>query len=290
MNIFTGIIHKLYFLIKLSRINTPTGIFLLFLPCCFGYGLTQPEFKAYGNLWVFFLGSVLMRSFGCIINDIIDRDIDKYVDRTKNRPIASGKVTIIDATIFACIILSFSLIVVLQLSYFAIFLSVFALIPVFIYPFMKRITYYPQLFLGITYNSGVLVAYANNTNTLTLASITMYMSCIFWTLGYDTIYAFMDMSDDEKIKVKSLALMLRDKSYKIWILGFYTTFISLFLVTMFLENIKLSMSKLLLIVLAATILIWQVVTLNIASQNNCFYRFKSNVLVGTLLYFALTIY
>ncbi|KJV56447.1 4-hydroxybenzoate polyprenyl transferase [Orientia chuto str. Dubai] len=287
MNIFLRIIYQFDLLIKLSRLNNPIGIFLLFFPCCFGMGLASSKDK-YDSLLIFLLGSILMRSFGCIVNDILDKDIDCYVARTKLRPLANNQITITNAVICLIIIAIFALILLIQLSYLAILLAVLASVLIFIYPLMKRITYYPQVILGITFNLGVLVAYTNITNNLTLASIVMYVSCIFWSIGYDTIYAFADVEDDEKINVKSLALLLKNNKYMLWILtSLYLAFISLFIKSILLAGFKLSTLTLLSITIATALLIWQVKTLNITQPLNCLTRFQSNSIVGLLLFMSM---
>ncbi|CAM79340.1 UbiA family prenyltransferase [Orientia tsutsugamushi] len=288
MTTFLRIIYQFNLLIKLSRLNNPVGIFLLFFPCCFGIGLVSLEQVKYNSLVILFLGSILMRSFGCIVNDIVDKDIDCRVARTKLRPLANNQITVTNAIIYLMVISMVALMLLMQLSNLAIFLAILASTLIFIYPFMKRITYYPQVVLGIIFNSGALISYANVTNNLTIASVVMYIGCIFWTIGYDTIYAFADAADDEKIKVKSLALVLKNNKYKLWILAsLYLTFISMFVESILLSAFKLSIFAVLFIVAATALLMWQIVTLDVTQPLNCLTRFKANTIVGLLLFIAM---
>lgn len=288
MTTFLRIIYQFNLLIKLSRLNNPVGIFLLFFPCCFGMGLVSLEQAKYNSLVIFLLGSILMRSFGCIVNDIVDKDIDCRVARTKLRPLANNQITVTNAIIYLMVISMVALMLLMQLSNLAIFLAILASTLIFIYPFMKRITYYPQVVLGIIFNSGALISYANVTNNLTIASVVMYIGCIFWTIGYDTIYAFADAADDEKIKVKSLALVLKNNKYKLWILAsLYLTFISMFVESILLAEFKLSIFAVLFIVAATALLMWQITTLDVTQPLNCLTRFKANTIVGLLLFIAM---
>ncbi|KJV55886.1 4-hydroxybenzoate octaprenyltransferase [Orientia tsutsugamushi] len=288
MTTFLRIIYQFNLLIKLSRLNNPVGIFLLFFPCCFGMGLVPLEQVKYNSLVIFFIGSILMRSFGCIVNDIVDKDIDCRVARTKLRPLANNQIAVTSAVIYLIVISMAALMLLMQLSDLAIILAILASTLIFIYPFMKRLTYYPQVILGITFNSGALISYANVTNNLTIASVVMYIGCIFWTIGYDTIYAFADAADDEKIKVKSLALVLKNNKYKLWILAsLYLIFISMFVESILLSAFKLSIFAVLFIVAATCLLMWQIATLDVTQPLNCLTRFKANTIVGLLLFIAM---
>ena len=184
--------EQLQTFIQLTRLNKPIGFFLLFWPCAWGLTLgyyfnnTSKLYLKY--IILFFLGSILMRSAGCIFNDIVDKDLDKKVKRTKNRPIASGKITILNAFIYAVILCLVALFILLQFNWLTIILGMTSMLLAFSYPFMKRITYWPQLFLGLTFNWGIIMGWTSITNKVSTPAIILYIAAIFWTLAYDTIY------------------------------------------------------------------------------------------------------
>jgi 4-hydroxybenzoate polyprenyltransferase len=198
--------------IELTRIKRPTGIILLFLPCLFGvfYAVKGLEFVNFAwILWIsalFLIGSIIMRGAGCVINDIMDRKFDKKVARTKNRMIASGKISVLKALILASAFLVLGFIILLQFNEKVIISGFLALFLVFLYPLMKRITFFPQIFLGITFNYGILMGFLAVNFSLSLNVFLLYFACVIWTLIYDTIYAFQDIDDDLKIGVKSSAI------------------------------------------------------------------------------------
>ena len=183
--------------IELTRLNKPTGFMLLFWPCSWGLAYAFYFDQNLKNfllfLMLFFLGSVLMRSAGCIFNDIVDRDLDKKVKRTKDRPIASGKISIELSLFYVVILCLIAFIILLQFNKLTIFLGLASMILAFFYPFMKRITYWPQLFLSLTFNWGIIMAYAAVNNNISVEIVLLYASAIFWTLGYDTIYGTQDI-------------------------------------------------------------------------------------------------
>ena len=198
--------------IELTRLNKPIGFMLLFWPCSWGLAFAytiNPNLKLFFNyLILFFLGSVLMRSAGCIVNDIVDKDFDKKVERTKNRPLASGKINVKHSIIYVLILCLMAFMILLQFNLFTIILGMSSMLLAFSYPFMKRFTYWPQLFLGITFNWGIIMAWVAVNNNINLEVIILYVSAIFWTLGYDTIYGAQDMVDDEIIGIKSASIKL----------------------------------------------------------------------------------
>ena len=179
-------------LIELTRLNKPIGFMLLFWPCIWGltlaydFALSLEIFIFYGAL--FFSGSVLMRSAGCIVNDISDKNFDKLVERTKDRPIASGKISIRLAAIYASILCAVAFLVLINFNKFTILMALISMPLAFTYPLMKRFTYWPQLFLGITFNYGLVLAWISINNDISIIPIIFYFGAIFWTLGYDTIY------------------------------------------------------------------------------------------------------
>ena len=198
----------------LTRLNKPIGFMLLFWPCSWGlafaYDPSQNINLFLYYLTLFFFGSVLMRSAGCIFNDIVDKDIDKKVSRTKNRPIASGKITVKHSFIYVLILCGLAFLVLIQFNFLTIILGMSSMVLAFAYPFMKRITYWPQLFLGITFNWGIIMAWCSINESINLEVLILYLSAIFWTLGYDTIYGAQDMFDDEIIGLKSTAIKFKE--------------------------------------------------------------------------------
>ena len=186
---------------------------LLFWPCSWGLTLAYDFSKSYDlyffYLTLFFLGSVFMRSAGCIVNDIVDKEYDKKVSRTKNRPIASGKVSVILGLCYAIILCLSALLVLINFNKLTIILAFCSMPLAFTYPLMKRFTYWPQLFLGITFNYGLILGWTSIENEINLIPIILYIGAIFWTLGYDTIYGYQDIKDDEIIGLKSTSIKFK---------------------------------------------------------------------------------
>ena len=205
--------EKFQIFIQLTRLNQPTGFLLLFWPCVWGLTLGyyfNSETTLYlKHIVLFFLGSVLMRSAGCIFNDIVDRDFDKKVERTRERPIAAGKISVLESFMYIILICSAALFILLQFNLLTIVLGISSMSLAFTYPFMKRITYWPQLFLGLTFNWGIIMGWTSLTNTISIEPLVLYLSAIFWTLGYDTIYGLQDILDDEIIGIKSTSSNLK---------------------------------------------------------------------------------
>ncbi len=201
--------------IDLTRLKKPIGFMLLFWPCAWGLTLAY-DFKKSLNeyffyLILFFLGSVLMRSAGCIVNDILDKEFDAKVFRTKNRPIASGKVSVTLAIFYAVVLCFLALLVLLNFNIFTIILAFGSMPLAFAYPLMKRFTYWPQLFLGITFNYGLILGWTAIEEQINILPILFYIGAIFWTLGYDTIYGYQDIKDDEIIGLKSTSIKFKGK-------------------------------------------------------------------------------
>ena len=193
--------------IDLTRLNKPIGFMLLFWPCSWGlayaYNLNQDLYTFLYYSLLFFLGSVLMRSAGCIFNDIVDKDLDKKVQRTKLRPIPAGKISVKKSFFYIVSLCALAFLILIQFNFLTIMLGLGSMILAFSYPFMKRITYWPQLFLGLTFNWGIIMAWTAINNNISYEIIALYISAIFWTLGYDTIYGVQDVADDEIIGIKS---------------------------------------------------------------------------------------
>ena len=218
--------------IELTRLNKPTGFMLLFWPCSWGLAFAYSEnqnlnlFLYY--LILFFLGSVFMRSAGCIVNDIVDKDFDKKVQRTKKRPIASGIISIHKSLLYVISLCLLAFIILIQFNFLTIALGVFSMLLAFSYPFMKRVTYWPQLFLGVTFNWGIIMAWASMSNTISSEIVILYLSAIFWTLGYDTIYGAQDMSDDEIIGIKSTAIKFKKNITLFVFINYLISFLLMF--------------------------------------------------------------
>ena len=225
--------------IYLMRLNKPTGFLLLFWPCSWGmaYNLNFLPISSqwFYFLFLFFAGSILMRSAGCIYNDIVDKEIDKKVERTKNRPLASGKINLRNAWILILILCFLSLIILFQFNNKTILFGLSVIIIVLLYPFAKRFTYWPQLILGIVFNFGIILSWLSLNENFISGIILLYLSGIMWTVGYDTIYALQDVVDDKKIGVKSLALLLDKKTYQ-FLYIIYTAQIFLLISSLLLAN------------------------------------------------------
>src|SRR3954471_6387562 len=203
---------------RLARLDRPIGTWLLLFPCWWGLALAgSRDLLLYA---LFAVGAVVMRGAGCTINDIIDRDLDGRVARTADRPLPSGAVTLTGAFAFLALELLLGLAILLLLRPLAIWLGVLSLVIVATYPLMKRVTWWPQIFLGLAFNWGVLMGWATVRENLAPAPLLLYLAGIFWTLGYDTIYAHQDKEDDASIGIKSTALKLGAQS-RLWIAGFY---------------------------------------------------------------------
>ena len=206
--------EKLQDLVELLRLKKTIGFMLLFWPCAWGltvgYNFNNNLYNYFYYLFLFFCGSVLMRSAGCVINDIVDKNFDKKVARTKNRPIASEKISIIEGLTISGSLCLIALFVLMQFNKLTIILAIASMPLAFTYPYMKRFTYWPQLYLGITFNYGLILGWTSTQNIIDIAPITLYIGAIFWTLGYDTIYGYQDINDDEIIGVKSTSIKFKN--------------------------------------------------------------------------------
>ena len=274
--------------IELTRLNKPIGFMLLFWPCSWGlayaYSLNNNIDLLIFYLLLFFLGSVLMRSAGCVFNDIVDKDFDIKVRRTKKRPIASGKISVKLSLIYVLSLCFFAFLILIQFNYLTIFLGMSSMVLAFAYPYMKRITYWPQLFLGLTFNWGIIMAWSAFNNDISLNICFLYLSAIFWTLGYDTIYGIQDMSDDEIIGLKSTAIKFK-KNIKLFItITYMITF--LILLINFKENLGLNFFTFLIFLFGAS-LFFQILKLKVNNPENCLKMFKVNNLSGLILFLAI---
>ena len=277
---------QLNLFIELTRLKKPIGFMLLFWPCAWGltlaYDISDNLNNYFFYLTLFFLGSVLMRSAGCIVNDILDKELDKKVFRTKNRPIASGKISIKLGLVYAVFLCFFSLLVLLNFNNFTIILALGSMPLAFSYPLMKRYTYWPQLFLGITFNYGLILGWTSIHSELTNIPIILYFGAIFWTLGYDTIYGFQDIKDDELIGVKSTSIKFK-KNPKIFIMSCYLIFISTLITVGIFMNFKYLFFIFLLL---PTLYIYflQIKKFRIENPMNCLEIFKKNNFLGFLIF------
>ena len=270
--------------LRLMRADRPIGVWLLFIPCLWGLALAASEGFAAPALFYYAAlmgaGAYVMRAAGCAYNDIVDRDFDAKVERTAMRPIPSGQITVKRAWALLAVLCLVGLVALLQFNLFTIVIGVASLALVAAYPFMKRITWWPQAWLGLTFNWGALVGYAAAAESLSPGALALYAAGIFWTLGYDTIYAHQDTEDDALIGVKSSALKL-GAATKPWLAGFYAATIGLFALAGALGGA----SPVYFIALAPAALHFaaQLRRLDIHDAHNCLTVFKSNRMAGLLL-------
>jgi len=277
-------INQLNLFIELVRLKKPIGFMLLFWPCSWGltiaYDFNQDLEKYFWFLLLFLVGAILMRSAGCIINDIVDSDFDKKVERTKNRPIASGKISKIKAFTCAMVLCGIAFLVLIQFNKFTILMALLSMPLAFTYPLMKRFTYWPQLFLGITFNYGLVLAWISITNEISIIPVIFYLGAIFWTLGYDTIYGFQDIKDDEIIGVKSASIKFKNEPKKILFFSYFFFVTSLLFMGILMD---FKIQYFLFLSIPMTHLILQVKKLNISLPDVCLKIFKSNNFLGLLI-------
>ncbi len=283
--------NQINLFIELTRLKKPIGYMLLFWPCAWGLTIGF-DFSTNINLYIFylilfFLGAVLMRSAGCIVNDILDRKFDRKVFRTKNRPIASGKVTITKAIIYSIFLCLVALLVLVNFNNLTIFLALASMPLAFTYPLMKRFTYWPQLFLGITFNYGLILGWTSVNNYISIIPLILYFGAIFWTLGYDTIYGYQDIKDDEIIGLKSTSIKFKKSPFKFLFICYTIFIISLSTVGYFMEYNILFYVMILLIIFQ--LFFYQLKKLEIKIANSCLTIFKSNNFLGFLIFFSLFI-
>ena len=275
--------------IELTRLRKPIGYMLLFWPCAWGltliYNFSDSLQNYFYYLLLFFIGSVLMRSAGCIVNDILDRKFDKKVARTKNRPIASGKISVRVGLLYTFILCSLALLVLINFNYFTIVLALASMPLAFSYPLMKRFTYWPQLFLGITFNYGLLLGWTSISGQIETAPLIFYIGAIFWTLGYDTIYGFQDIKDDEIIGLKSTSIKFKSNPYFFLIICYSTFFLVLLVIGHLMELNKYYF--LLLILIFFHLFYFQINKLKIKIASNCLKIFKSNNLLGLTVFLSI---
>lgn len=278
--------------LRLARLDRPIGIWLLLWPCLWSLFLPVPAFGLdvhtfFYLLWLmllFAVGATVMRGAGCTYNDIVDRDIDAKVARTAGRPIPSGQVSLWAAWAFLGAQLLIGLAVLLQFNWFSVALGALSLVPIAIYPFMKRFTDWPQAFLGLTFNWGALLGWAAVTGGLGVPPVLLFVGCIFWTLGYDTIYAHQDKEDDALIGVRSTARLFGART-KLWLVGFYGAAWLFFLGAGLFAGLGAGF----VVVLGGVAghFAWQIFRLDIDDAQSCLSTFKSNRDLGLVMLVAI---
>ena len=277
--------NQIKIFIKLTRLNKPIGFMLLFWPCLWGltlaYNFNLSIIIYLKYLVLFFLGSILMRSAGCIVNDIVDINLDKRVERTKTRPLPSGKISVLQSCFYIIFLCLIAFIILLQFNLLTIILGMCSMILAFAYPFMKRITYWPQLFLGLTFNWGVIMGWTSIMGSLSIEPILLYIGAIFWTLGYDTIYGLQDIKDDEVIGVKSTSIKFKN-NVKLFVGGCYSFCVFFILVMFFM--IDLNKYLLLLVIPFVSTLFYQLKTFKASNPESCLEAFKKNNITGFLIF------
>ena len=281
--------NQLNLFIELTRLKKPIGFMLLFWPCAWGITLAydfSSNLKTYFfYLILFFLGSVLMRSAGCIVNDILDRKFDEKVFRTKDRPIASGKISVKLGLFYASILCLVAFLVLINFNFFTIIIALASMPLAFTYPLMKRLTYWPQLFLGITFNYGLILGWTSINAEINLLPLIFYFGAIFWTLGYDTIYGFQDIKDDEIIGLKSTSIKFKSNPI-IFLYICYTIFLLSLIMVGYLYEFN-NLYFIFLVIIIYQMYILQIKKFNSSEPLSCFKIFKSNNILGMLIFVSL---
>ena len=282
---------QLNLFIELTRLNKPIGFMLLFWPCSWGLTLSYDFSNSLDDyffyLSLFFLGSVLMRSAGCIVNDISDKEFDKKVSRTKNRPIASNKISIKLAIFYTIILCLLAFLILINFNKLTIILALCSMPLAFTYPLMKRFTYWPQLFLGITFNYGLILGWTSIVGEISIIPVASYLGAIFWTLGYDTIYGFQDIKDDEIIGIKSTSIKFKKKPNSFLFLCYL-----LFIMAQIIVGILMKFNYVFYFFMLVPILhlfFYQINNLNFKNSKNCLKTFKSNNYLGFFILLNLLI-
>ncbi len=271
---------------QLARVDRPAGFWLLMWPCWWAVALASPGWPDWTFLGLFAAGAVVMRSAGCVVNDIVDRRIDARVERTRDRPLASGAITLPGALAFLGLLLAAGLTVLLQFNQAAVITGIASLGLVVIYPFMKRVTFWPQLFLGLAFNWGALVGWVAVRDTLSPEPLVLYAAAIAWTIAYDTIYAHQDKVDDERIGVKSTALAFAESTKPLTGL-FYGVFVAGVALAGHLTGT--GWLFLAVLAIAAADLARQVITVDLDDPDSCRRAFSTNNRIGLLIFAGLVL-
>ncbi|NNE85551.1 MAG: 4-hydroxybenzoate octaprenyltransferase [Alphaproteobacteria bacterium] len=272
--------------LRLARFDRPIGTWLLLLPGWWAVALAPPD-GGWPDPWLIILfgvGAILMRGGGCVINDLFDRDFDARVARTADRPIASGAISIPRALLFLAVLFGVSLLILLQFNLFAVAVGAASLLLVVPYPLMKRITWWPQAWLGLTFNWGALLGWAAVRGDIATPALILYAAGFFWTLAYDTIYAHQDKEDDALVGIKSTARLFGDRS-RPWIAGFFAVALALLALTGW--AVGLSWPFYVGLALAAAHGVWQTASADFDDPKNCLARFKSNRDFGLIVLAAI---
>lgn len=273
----------------LMRLDRPIGVWLLFWPGAWAIAASHGRLDGYAFflICVFGFGALVMRAAGCVFNDILDRDLDKQVERTKTRPLASGVVNIWQAGALLCVLLFLALIALLQMNGLVMQLGFLSLVLVAAYPLMKRFTWWPQAFLGITFNWGALMGTAAIDEHITLVGIIIYVAGILWTLGYDTIYAAQDKEDDALVGIKSTALLFGERA-PYWVAGFYMGALFLLYLAGFVAEFSGAVPPFFHLCLgfAGLHLVWQIYKWDLANPLSSLKVFRSNKYTGALIFLA----
>ena len=270
--------------LTLARLDRPIGIWLLLFPCIWGVALASDGAPDLSLLLLFTIGAVLMRSAGCTLNDIVDRDFDAQVERTKTRPLATGALTLRQAYGFLGVLLGLGLGVLLFFNPFTIFLGIASLGLVAIYPFAKRVTYWPQAVLGLTFTWGALLGWTAVAGRLEIAPLLLYAGAFMWTLGYDTIYAHQDKADDLRVGIKSTAIRLGERT-RLFLFLFYGTALLFFAAAG--NAVNLNWPFHVGLALLGAHFLWQAATLKIDQPGDCLVKFRSNQWAGAILALAI---
>jgi len=276
---------------ELTRLKKPIGYMLLFWPCAWGLTIAYDFQNGFENyilyIFLFFSGAVLMRSAGCIVNDIIDKNYDQKVERTKNRPLASNKISVRSALVIALILCLLALLVLINFNNLTIILALCSMPFAFTYPLMKRFTYWPQLFLGLTFNYGLLLGWVSIKESISLAPLIFYFGAIFWTLGYDTIYGYQDIKDDEIIGVKSTSIKFKNSPKTFIGSSYFLFFVCLILVGYFMKFSNLY--YLFLLIPFFHLFLYQIKNWDVNNSNSCHKKFKSNNTLGLIVFLIILI-
>ncbi len=276
---------QLNLFIELTRLKKPIGFMLLFWPCSWGltiaYDFSKNLNEYFFFLILFFLGSVLMRSAGCIVNDISDKEFDKRVLRTKRRPIASGQVSVKLGFFYASVLCLLALLILINFNNFTIIIAIVSMPLAFSYPLMKRYTYWPQLFLGITFNYGLILGWVCINNQLDIIPVIFYLGAIFWTLGYDTIYGFQDIKDDEIIGLKSTSIKFKKNPIKFLTICYLILILCTFIIGILMKYNYFYF--LFLILPTFHLFFYQIKKIKINDPSICLKIFKSNNFFGALI-------
>ena len=283
--------NQINLFIELTRLKKPIGFMLLFWPCAWGltlaYDFSNDLKNYFFYLILFFLGAVLMRSAGCIVNDILDKEYDKKVERTQNRPIASNNISVKVGILYSATLCFLALLVLLNFNKITIILALGSMPLAFTYPLMKRFTYWPQLFLGITFNYGLILGWTAVTSQINLIPVLLYFGAIFWTLGYDTIYGYQDIKDDEIIGLKSTSIKFKNNPIK-----FLSVCYLVFLIIILIIGLLMDLNKffyVIFIIIFLQMFYFQIKKLDIENKFSCLKIFKSNNFLGLLVFLSLAV-